>query len=83
MSRDLVAAEAYLRDAVARGADHAILERLALMELAFDRLRPLPAPISSLNRALVASVAASPYVPDGEKNERAWEQRFAQALASR
>lgn len=49
--------------------------------LLLDFFRPLPAPIQLLNRALVAAVAASPYVTDGEKNERAWEERFERALA--
>lgn len=49
--------------------------------LLLDFFRPLPAPVQLLNRALVAAVAASPYVTDGEKNERAWEERFAHALA--
>jgi beta-hydroxylase len=48
--------------------------------LLLDFERPLPAPMKLLNRALLAAVAASPYVTDGEKNERAWEERFERAL---
>jgi ornithine lipid ester-linked acyl 2-hydroxylase len=50
--------------------------------LLVDVLRPLPTSIHLLNRALVAAVAASPYVTVGEKNERAWEERFARALGA-
>jgi len=48
--------------------------------LLIDVLRPLPAPVQLLNRALIAAVAASPYVTDGERNERAWEERCERAL---
>ncbi len=44
--------------------------------LLVDVLRPLPRPVQLLNRALVGAVALSPYVTDGEKNQRAWEARF-------
>jgi len=40
----------------------------------------LPRPIHYLNRALIAAVAASPYVTDSEKNEMDWERRFAQIM---
>lgn len=53
-------------------------ERVVLL---VDVLRPLPAHVQLVNRALVAAVAASPYVTDGVKNERAWERRFARRLA--
>lgn len=49
--------------------------------LLLDFLRPLPAPVQLLNRALIAAVAASPYVTDGEKNQLEWEERFDRALA--
>ena len=48
--------------------------------LLLDVLRPLPPALATLNRALLAAVAASPYVTDGVANEREWERRFAQAL---
>jgi ornithine lipid ester-linked acyl 2-hydroxylase len=51
--------------------------------LLVDVLRPLPTSIHLLNRALVAAVAASPYVTVGAANEHAWEERFAHALGSR
>lgn len=52
-------------------------ERVVLL---VDVLRPLPLPVHLLNRALVRAVAASPFVKDGEKNERAWERRFEEVL---
>jgi aspartyl/asparaginyl beta-hydroxylase (cupin superfamily) len=52
-------------------------ERVVLL---LDVLRPLPVPLALLNRALVRAVAATPYVTDGVRNERAWEKQFARAL---
>ncbi len=41
-----------------------------------DVLRPLPVPVSSLNRAVVRAIAASPFVKGGISRHEAWEQRF-------
>lgn len=53
-------------------------ERVVLL---LDVLRPLPAPVQMLNRALVRAVRASPFVTDAAKSEYEWERRFAEALA--
>lgn len=55
-------------------------ERVVLL---LDVLRPLSTPAQLLNRALIAAVARSPYVTDGEKNQRDWEGRFERFLALR
>jgi len=50
--------------------------------LLLDVLRPLTTPAQLLNRALISAVSLSPYVTDGEKNQRAWERRFEELLAA-
>jgi beta-hydroxylase len=48
--------------------------------LLIDVMRPLPRHVHLLNRALLAAVAASPYVTDGAKNQAEWERRFERLL---
>lgn len=43
-----------------------------------DVLRPLPAPVSWLNQAVVKAIAASPFVKGGMSRHEAWEKRFAE-----
>jgi aspartyl/asparaginyl beta-hydroxylase (cupin superfamily) len=41
-----------------------------------DVLRPLPAPWSQVNRAIVKAIGYSPFVLDAKRNQEAWEKRF-------
>jgi beta-hydroxylase len=41
-----------------------------------DVIRPLRRPAADLNRALVKSIAVSPFVRDAKRRHEAWERRF-------
>jgi beta-hydroxylase len=44
--------------------------------LFLDVVRPLRPPASWLNRLVIKAIALSPYVQDGKRRNRAWEERF-------
>ena len=41
-----------------------------------DVLRPLPAPDSLINRAIIKAIGYSPFVLDAKRNQEAWERRY-------
>ena len=41
-----------------------------------DVLRPLPEPLSTLNRLIVKAIGYSPFVLDAKRNQEAWERRY-------
>ncbi|HEY7892766.1 MAG TPA: aspartyl/asparaginyl beta-hydroxylase domain-containing protein [Solirubrobacteraceae bacterium] len=47
-----------------------------------DVLRPLPAPWSQINKAIVKAIGYSPFVLDARRNQQAWEQRYLERKLS-
>jgi beta-hydroxylase len=41
-----------------------------------DVLRPLPEPLSTINRLIVKAIGYSPFVLDAKRNQEAWERRY-------
>jgi ornithine lipid ester-linked acyl 2-hydroxylase len=50
--------------------------------LFMDVVRPLPPPVSWLNRLVIKAISLSPYVQDGRRRNRAWEEGFERNGAS-
>jgi len=44
--------------------------------LFLDVLRPLPQPLSTINRLIVKAIGYSPFVLDAKRNQEAWEARY-------
>jgi aspartyl/asparaginyl beta-hydroxylase (cupin superfamily) len=51
--------------------------------LFLDVVRPCRFPFNLLNKLIIAVIARSPFVRDLERNQRAWEERYEQAVAAR
>lgn len=45
-----------------------------------DFIRPLPFPLSALNRFLIYLISISPFVQDGKKNQSKWDAKLEEAV---
>ncbi len=47
--------------------------------LFLDLIRPLPFPLSLINKTIIKIISLSPLIQDARKNQAAWEEKFDQA----